>query len=621
MSAFVSGVKRAHGCERQVGVENPYLSTLPPGSMPYPEFASKFALGATSTEKLNPITLSLSQTMHKNVAEGLGLLLDVDEKVVEGLSQFIPTIDTLAPQLAEKLKLGGRIFLVGAGSSGRVGVDIAAKCRAAFSTYGEQVRGIMAGGDSAVIKAKEGCEDSEKAGEDALAGYDLGPNDTVILISASGSATFNVGCGHMAANCGANVLYFYNSESIPSRTQSLFDRESNPAVPLCIDIGPQAISGSTRLQGATLAEAGLGALLASALYSSEGTESLYPIELLDKMKHGINLIRKQLETIGQFAQREAEVFSDPRSNFREVRDRTDQGYVTFAARKYAREVVTDTVETPPTFSTTFIRREDEPSKKRPDFSAFYAGEKENIRAWEAMMGRDLHPSDAEDAQAFLLASGAEGFNRPIGKGNFVIGVDKCDGDLPLAVEIADLLRTAKEQGGYTGFIGICRGELAQEQKEALESSYNHVLILEDIPDDPLGLMETLVLKQVLNLISNGSMILMHKVHGNLMIDVQASNNKLIDRCTRLIKKIAFEHQLECTLSDQDLYHYVAHVSAIKKACASDKYTPPIIKMVLAMIALNKTPADFDFVVNYLHEKQESVDWISNKRLKYVFEDK
>jgi N-acetylmuramic acid 6-phosphate (MurNAc-6-P) etherase len=141
--------------------------------------------------------------------------------------------------MKEKIGRGGRVFLVGSGSSGRVGIDIAAKCGIKFPTIKKQIEGVIAGGDSALIRAKEGFEDSEADGEAALKDYNLGPNDTVILISASGSASFNAGCGHFAANRDAGVYYFYNSNNIPMRTQRLFERKINPVIPLCVDIYPK----------------------------------------------------------------------------------------------------------------------------------------------------------------------------------------------------------------------------------------------------------------------------------------------------------------------------------------------------------------------------------------------
>lgn len=594
----------------QNDLEDCYLSTLPNGFLPFVEFEKEFALGSTSTEQLHPITKSLSQVMHKSVSEGLGLLLAVDEEAVDGLERFIPSIEALAPLLAEKVGMGGRIFLVGSGSSGRMAVDIAAKCSLAFPQV--DVRGIIAGGDSALIRAKEGFEDSEADGAAVLKDAHLGPKDTVILISASGSASFNVGCGHFSADTGAKVLYFYNSKNVPSRTQRLFERQMNPVTSLCIDVGPQAIAGSTRLQGATLAEACLGALLGSVGYLIQGKELLakeFPIVVLAKMKEGIALIRSHLESVEKFVKKEAEIFSDPRSNFRQLRDVSDQGYITLVAPEESmREVLVDSTETSPTFSTNPIRRETENHKKRAEIRAYLLGQEENSEAWKALLGRDVHPLDLKDTEDFLLACEAEGINsfqkRPKGKGNFVIGVVKLKEEQPLPEKLIHVLEAVKKEGGSIGLLVICSGNLKKEQAKELGDA---VLILENVPQDVMGIAETLVLKQTLNLISNGSMILMNKVHGNQMIDVRASNKKLIDRCIRLIQEIWNEYQPDFPLNDKVLYHFVAHVSAIKKSYEEKGiYTPSVVKIVLAMISLKKTPDNFQEVVEYLNKSEERV---------------
>src|SRR5260221_6627171 len=158
---MTASVKINSPCDQTIqnDIEDLYLTTLPNGFLPFVEFEKEFALGSTSTEQLHPLTKSLSQVMHKSVSEGLGLLLAVDEGTAEGLELFIPSIETLAPQLAERVGMGGRIFLVGSGSSGRMAVDIAAKSSLVFPQV--FVRGIIAGGDSALTRAKERIQDSE----------------------------------------------------------------------------------------------------------------------------------------------------------------------------------------------------------------------------------------------------------------------------------------------------------------------------------------------------------------------------------------------------------------------------------------------------------------------------
>lgn len=598
-------------------------SSLPTALKSFSAFSKDFNLKMTSTEQSDPLTKNLSQTLHKNLVEGLELLLEADRKVLEGLQKFIPTIDNLAPQIGEKIGRGGRIFLVGSGSSGRIGIDLAAKCMEAFPQLKETVFGVIAGGDAALVRAKEGFEDSEADGRKALEAYNLNPLDTVILLSASGSAFFNVGCGHFAAEQNAQIFYFYNSESIPDRTQHLFDRLQNPVIPLKFDIGPQAIAGSTRLQAATFAEAAVGALLAGSLYCAVGKKEEakeYPRTLLTKIGDGMDMLRTQLKQVGKFAQAEAEIFADPRSNFRRLRDETNWGYVTIIAdKKSIRGAFIDTAETSPTYSTNPPQRTSESQKKRAEFQAYLAGEKDNRNAWEALLGRKIRETDVQDAEEFLFACEVEGptsyKERPKGKGNFLFGISILEDGKKPPQEIVQELRLVNQAGGKTGLILLCRGNFDEELRKHLNDTEESLLIVEDIATDPLGIAETILLKQILNAISNGSMILMNKVHGNQMIDVRASNNKLIDRCIRLIQEIWHEYQPSVEFQTKDLYEYVIKVNDIKKKYETEKglYAPSVVKIVLGMLALKAIPTDINFehIVERLVKENESIAWIGN----------
>ncbi len=587
-----------------------FLTVLPDGFMTYEEYKEKFSLESSSTEKPSPITAKLSQVMHENnLHAGLELLLQVDESVIDGIKKFIPSLERYAPLLADKMRKGGTIYLVGSGSSGRVGLDIAAKCKSAFGA-GVNVVGVLSGGDSAMIRPRENYEDSFPSGKKALESYSLSQNDAVFLVSASGSATFNEGCGQYAAASGASVFYFYNSEKIPVRTQELFSKHA--VVPLCVDIGGQAIAGSTRLQAATLAEACLGGLLASAAYQYLGDVSAaesYPKKLVENMTKVLELLRNQLKDLAIFPKIQQRILSSPNANLRQLTDQYNQGYITFlAAKDCMRVVLIDATETSPTFSTNPMRRENEQDKKRPEFCAYLLGESDNQTAWNALLNREVVKSDVEDTDAFILAQKAQGNNsyknRPIGKGNFVIGVAKIGDNRMLSYELEEAMLSAQRQGGDVGLILLYDGTVAEEAKRALRKSYGAVLMIENVPQDVLGLSETILLKQALNLISNSSMVLMDKVYGNLMIDVRASNKKLIGRCVNLVHAIWNSSQPR-QLSDKVVYHYVAHVLvAMEKVKAEGNYVPSVVKIVLEMLARDETPADFEKTVSSLRANNE-----------------
>ena len=152
----------------------------------------------------------------------------------------------------------------------------------------------------------------------------------------------------------------------------------------------------------------------------------------------------------------------------------------------------------------------------------------------------------------------------------------------------------------------------------MEAGYDCTLIVEDTPSDALGLSETLVLKQTLNLISNSSMVLMNKVHGNRMIDVRPSNNKLIDRCIRQTQEIWEEEQKSQPPERKELYHYLAHIKATKDRYEEKgEYTPSTIKFMLSMLHLEKTPDDFKEAMEFLAKREERMDFLGGYNVLHI----
>ena len=189
---------------------------------------------------------------------------------------------------------------------------------------------------------------------------------------------------------------------------------------------------------------------------------------------------------------------------------------------------------------------------------------DNQEAWNALIGRQVDP---QDANLYLLAHQAKGDHsfdkRPTGKGNLTIGVVKTDGG-PLPEEFLQILQA---QEGKVGLIVLSSGAKPANLPEG-----DLHLVYENVPQDSFGITQTVLLKQTLNLISNSSMVLMNKVLGNQMIDVLASNNKLIDRVLRMVKYYSREN----SLSDEELYHLITHVQAKKKAREQMGSTHPLL---------------------------------------------
>jgi N-acetylmuramic acid 6-phosphate etherase len=194
----------------------------------------------------NRITESESNYNHlekMSVAELLTGINNEDKKVAFAIENAIPQIEKLVESLAEKMKKGGRLFYLGAGTSGRLGILDASECPPTYGVEHGLVIGIIAGGDKAIRKAVEFAEDDEEQGWKDLQEHLINADDTVIGITASGTAPYVLG-----------ALKRCNEESIT--TGSITCNPGSPVAqaakfPVEVVVGPEFVTGSTRMKSGT----------------------------------------------------------------------------------------------------------------------------------------------------------------------------------------------------------------------------------------------------------------------------------------------------------------------------------------------------------------------------------
>ncbi|HZG77293.1 MAG TPA: N-acetylmuramic acid 6-phosphate etherase [Paenibacillus sp.] len=193
-----------------------------------------------TTEKINPSTQSIDEC---DTREMLALMNNEDQLVPVAVGKEIDSIAAAVDRLYEALKNGGRMFYVGAGTSGRLGVLDASECPPTFGTDPELVQGYIAGGDVALRTAVEGCEDDSEAGERLIFEKRVTPRDVVVGITASGSTPFVLGAIRMAKSIGAGTIGITTNQN--SRIEEACD--------ICIapNVGPEVVAGSTRLKSGT----------------------------------------------------------------------------------------------------------------------------------------------------------------------------------------------------------------------------------------------------------------------------------------------------------------------------------------------------------------------------------
>jgi N-acetylmuramic acid 6-phosphate etherase len=192
------------------------------------------------TEAINPVSLAIDKTP---VIDIVDIVVNEDRKVIAAVQKERERIAHGVEIVTQALKKGGRIIFIGAGTSGRLGVVEAAEMPPTFGTSPTLVQALMAGGQDAVFKAKEGVEDNYEEGARSISRLRLGKKDVVIGVSASGMTPFVRGGLTRARKLGARIIFVTCWPG--SELQNFVDLQIAPAV------GPEIIAGSTRLKAGT----------------------------------------------------------------------------------------------------------------------------------------------------------------------------------------------------------------------------------------------------------------------------------------------------------------------------------------------------------------------------------
>ncbi|WP_208559499.1 N-acetylmuramic acid 6-phosphate etherase [Marinilactibacillus kalidii] len=193
-----------------------------------------------STEKRNQKSMQLDTL---SIAEMTELMNEEDATVAMVIKENILAINRLIEAVIERMEIGGRLFYVGAGTSGRLGILDAAECVPTFGISPEWVQGVIAGGEKAFVEAVEGAEDSETMATEDLKNVKLSEKDIVIGIAASGRTPYVKGALGYASEVGAQTGSISNNQNAAISKLANF--------PVEIPTGPEILTGSTRLKAGT----------------------------------------------------------------------------------------------------------------------------------------------------------------------------------------------------------------------------------------------------------------------------------------------------------------------------------------------------------------------------------
>lgn len=192
------------------------------------------------TEQENPKTTDIDQV---STLDALRLINEEDKLVAAAVEKVLPDVAAAVDEIAKRLQNGGRLFYVGTGTSGRLGVLDASEIPPTYGVSYDLVQGIIAGGYDALYKATEASEDNKEQGAADLRNRDVNEKDAVVGIAASGRTPYTIGAVEYARSIGAfTACIVCNPESAITKAVDI------AIVPV---VGPEAITGSTRMKAGT----------------------------------------------------------------------------------------------------------------------------------------------------------------------------------------------------------------------------------------------------------------------------------------------------------------------------------------------------------------------------------
>ncbi len=232
-------------------------------------------LAVLTTETRNPRTMRLDSMTTHEILEAMNA---EDRTVPEAVARAIPEIERVVEMVVTSLRNGGRLIYVGAGTSGRLGILDAAECPPTFGTEPFMVQGLIAGGPGAVFKAVEGAEDNFEQAAHDLDICTLNEEDTVIGITASRRTPYVLGALMYSKRCGASTALLICNEIPPPSPPQDVEGESSADLPpylmggirgvdviISVPVGPEVLTGSTRLKAGTATKLVLNMITTAAM--------------------------------------------------------------------------------------------------------------------------------------------------------------------------------------------------------------------------------------------------------------------------------------------------------------------------------------------------------------------
>src|SRR5471032_283332 len=233
-------------------------------------------LGVLVSESRNPATMGLDEM---STLDMVAVFNHEDSKVPDAIRVVLPQVAQAVDMAAASFNAGGRLIYLGAGTSGRLGVLDASECPPTFGVPHGRVIGLIAGGPGALLKAVEGAEDSEALGVEDLQNIKLTAADTVVGLAASGRTPYVIGALRYASQLGCATV------AISCNPDSPIAHEAKVAISPVV--GPEALTGSTRMKSGTAQKLVLNMISTGAMVK---TGKVYQNLMVDVKATNVKLV-------------------------------------------------------------------------------------------------------------------------------------------------------------------------------------------------------------------------------------------------------------------------------------------------------------------------------------------
>ena len=537
---------------------------------------TQFHLGYLPTEQSHPKTRGLSQVLQKDTAQGIRMLLSVDDDIPPVAKRVIASAEFARLRAAIKTALDNNrtIYFSGCGATGRLSILLDAAnrryWRETFEKHSElrsvcgdmaaRTYAVMTGGDFALIRSVESFEDYITFGYHQMEQAGAKEGDVVIAISEGGETSSVIGTVLRGVDVKAHVFFLFNNPAeLLSKNLERCHRviENDAVTKLVLCTGPMAVAGSTRMQATTTEllvagmayEAGMAdhlkARLTPAQQTALGLDDRAPEKTLAQFEKLLLQLRAEanIAALAQMADGEAELYAK-------------KGRVTYFAKGYLLDIFTDTTERSPTFKIPPFRSTLDPASPAP-----WAFVKDPLRptpaAWLRLVEHEPRCLDWTTDTYVQLKAAEKIIKSPPQIGRAILNTYQIGNEpdrsrievkpnAAMAVLVGDEASLLDEgaasewRRAFTEasapFDGRAVLAVGRQKPQGWKGQIIHVDV--DVPETPLNLIAHLAVKLTLNNVSSATMGKMGRLSSNWMAHVDASNKKLIDRSVRLIVELA-----------------------------------------------------------------------------------